>query len=535
MNRIVYVEDQSGTIGLVDADGSNPVTINAYPSGSNVSIENPVLSSDGSMVLFSQEPTCMPSAFSGCNINLSTILVDGTGLANVPRPPVSEPACIGGFALSPDGTRIAVAAYAGAPTGGIWTEALNGSNPIQVTSAVNLNPSDGSPTWSPDGGQIAFDRNGQVYTVSSNGGPVHQLTHLLPGLSANEARWSPDGQSIAFQAVSTGTPPAATTVMTVNVIAGNVSSLFARPYPGNSVSWAPDSAHLVTTGSNLHVGSILIVNLAGQVTASTGVTGNEPSWITPQGLPRAASGVVGLSATLNGVGYRMATSDGGILTYGNGAYYGGMGGTPLNKPVVALNSTVKGAGYWEVASDGGIFSFGDATYFGSMGGRPLNRPIVGMASNPSGNGYWEVASDGGIFSFGDATFYGSMGGRPLNSPIVGMAATSTGEGYWLVASDGGIFSFGDATFDGSMGGMPLNEPVVGMATTPHGKGYWLTASDGGVFSYGDATFYGSTGGLHLNEPVVEMASVPQGGGYWLVASDGGVFSFGTAGFFGSKA
>ena len=75
-----------------------------------------------------------------------------------------------------------------------------------------------------------------------------------------------------------------------------------------------------------------------------------------------------------------------------------------------------------MASDGGIFSFGDAAFFGSMGGRPLNKPIVGMAATPDGGGYWLVASDGGIFSFGDAAFLGSMGGKPLNKPIVGMAS-----------------------------------------------------------------------------------------------------------------
>jgi len=62
-----------------------------------------------------------------------------------------------------------------------------------------------------------------------------------------------------------------------------------------------------------------------------------------------------------------------------------------------------------VASDGGIFSFGDAAFYGSEGGTPLHAPIVGMASTPTSNGYWLVASDGGVFSFGDAAFYGSEG------------------------------------------------------------------------------------------------------------------------------
>ena len=83
-----------------------------------------------------------------------------------------------------------------------------------------------------------------------------------------------------------------------------------------------------------------------------------------------------------------------------------------NLPLVGAASDGSGNGYWEVASDGGIFSFGDAAFGGSMGGTPLNAPVVGMAATPSGKGYWEVASDGGIFAFGDAAFDGSMGGTP---------------------------------------------------------------------------------------------------------------------------
>ncbi len=92
----------------------------------------------------------------------------------------------------------------------------------------------------------------------------------------------------------------------------------------------------------------------------------------------------------------------------------GSSAPPLPRPV--------SKGYRQVAADGGIFAFGDAAFYGSMGGHPLNAPIVGIAATPDGQGYWEVAADGGIFAFGDAAFYGSMGGHPLNAPIVGIAA-----------------------------------------------------------------------------------------------------------------
>jgi hypothetical protein len=35
-----------------------------------------------------------------------------------------------------------------------------------------------------------------------------------------------------------------------------------------------------------------------------------------------------------------------------------------------------------VASDGGIFTFGDGAFYGSMGDIRLNQPVVGMSSTP---------------------------------------------------------------------------------------------------------------------------------------------------------
>ena len=45
-------------------------------------------------------------------------------------------------------------------------------------------------------------------------------------------------------------------------------------------------------------------------------------------------------------------------------------------------ATSTGKGYWEVASDGGVFAFGDAAFYGSMGGKPLNAPVVGIEASP---------------------------------------------------------------------------------------------------------------------------------------------------------
>ncbi|MHB1720447.1 MAG: SpoIID/LytB domain-containing protein [Acidimicrobiales bacterium] len=126
------------------------------------------------------------------------------------------------------------------------------------------------------------------------------------------------------------------------------------------------------------------------------------------------------------------------------------------------------AGYWAATSAGSVFSFGDAAFYGSMGGKPLDKPIVGMAATPDGRGYWLVASDGGIFSFGDAAFEGSLPEIGVSASASGIMPVDAGQGYLVVASDGGIFSFGDAP---DLGDPAESVPgwsgrLVGAATVP---------------------------------------------------------------------
>jgi len=67
----------------------------------------------------------------------------------------------------------------------------DGSGLIELTPKDNIT----SPRWSPDGLQILFERDGNIYVMNTDGSNVRALTQDGENWSPS---WSPDGQRIAF-------------------------------------------------------------------------------------------------------------------------------------------------------------------------------------------------------------------------------------------------------------------------------------------------------------------------------------------------
>jgi hypothetical protein len=419
------------------------------------------------------------------------------------------------FALGWDPTKMIGSACSTNSTAPVPTAAADVYSFLKVTvqgTTVTVTPTNAA------GG--TFDV--QTYTYPATAGPSTpaDVTAAATSTTSVALHWtasSEAGGSIAsYRIYRNGSPlttvGASTTSFTDTGVQPGTSYTYsvAAVDTGGRASW-PGAANLITT--------------PGQVESSPG---SGQAGCTTE-LPSGA--VVGAAALENGSGYYEVDKYGDVAAFGAAVCYGGMTGTPLNRPIVGMAVDPATGGYWLVASDGGVFSF-NAPFEGSTGAMVLNKPIVGMGATPDGAGYWLVASDGGIFSF-NATFYGGTGGMTLNKPVVGMAVDQATGGYWLVASDGGVFNF-NAPFDGATGGMKLNQPIVGIDPTADGNGYRLVASDGGVFTGFNTPFYGGTGLIRLNRPIVTTIPDNDGDGYWLVASDGGVFSF-NAPFYGSAA
>ncbi len=203
--------------------------------------------------------------------------------------------------------------------------------------------------------------------------------------------------------------------------------------------------------------------------------GDAVSYGEPAGTVPYSGGVefsptaVAIALTADGGGYWVlevgGSGLGSVQGFGDAAFYGDETTAHVahNGAPVGLVGSLDGKGYLIVDSDGGVFAFGDAVFEGSAGGRHLNAPVVAIARSASGTGYWLAAADGGVFAFGDAVFGGSMGGVRLQAPVVGITAQGAGPGYWLAAADGGVFALGGAPFLGSMGGRLLARPVVAIA------------------------------------------------------------------------
>lgn len=118
------------------------------------------------------------------------------------QPLTSQGGWEGSPALSPDGQSIAFT----------WTERLDGTRHLYVkgphsTEPIKLTHSDsegniGPIVWSPDGGQIAFERWGReaaaIYSIASTGGEEKKVLDLASMNPSSAIDWSMDGTQLAY-------------------------------------------------------------------------------------------------------------------------------------------------------------------------------------------------------------------------------------------------------------------------------------------------------------------------------------------------
>ncbi len=86
------------------------------------------------------------------------------------------------------------------PPSTIWTIAVAGGEPKQITHAGNPSGGHGAPSWSPDGKRIAFDSSdigiASVWSVSPEGDDLKKLSGEMR--NAADVLYAPDGRSVYF-------------------------------------------------------------------------------------------------------------------------------------------------------------------------------------------------------------------------------------------------------------------------------------------------------------------------------------------------
>jgi Tol biopolymer transport system component len=99
-------------------------------------------------------------------------------------------------AYSPDGTKLAFTSDQADGNYDIYVKDLASGQLTRLTNDEEWLP-DRRPSWSPDGKQIVFDDQNDLWVMDADGSDRKRLTDT-PDVSEWQAAWSPDGSRIAF-------------------------------------------------------------------------------------------------------------------------------------------------------------------------------------------------------------------------------------------------------------------------------------------------------------------------------------------------
>jgi len=155
-------------------------------------------------------------------------------------------------AWSPDGRQIAFDRFPPDAPAQIWVMNVDGSGEHLLLDDPSYD--DFTPSFSPDGRFVAFVRCGQVegvgcaiYRVRSDGTHLKAITHFQLEVSDWAPTYSPDGGTIAFGSFARGGVIAATYLMDAD--GTHIRRITPPELQLLGGDWSPDGSRL-TTGSN---------------------------------------------------------------------------------------------------------------------------------------------------------------------------------------------------------------------------------------------------------------------------------------------
>jgi Tol biopolymer transport system component len=206
--------------------------------------------------------------------------VDGTRVIPLPS---GGSGFAGGPSWNPDGSRIVAAEYDVCPASGcggqlfFTSPTANSSTPIGPV-ALDPHRQDMSPSWSPDGGEIAFARfitndNGflrikpRLYVIRPDNTGLRRLTTGY----GNHPSWSPDGRKIAYD------DGHRIRIVTAD---GSASVAVTRPATWDTdPAWSPDGRQIAfIRASHSGRGDLWIVRSNGSGARLLAKNADAPAW-----------------------------------------------------------------------------------------------------------------------------------------------------------------------------------------------------------------------------------------------------------------
>ena len=186
---------------------------------------------------------------------------------------------------SPDGTQIAFASR----RENNWDLYLMNADGGGLRRLTDDPAYDGEPAWSPDGARLAFasSRGGDmdIYLLELAGGAVTRVTDD-PAADYSPA-WSPDGRSLAFTSWRDGNQEIYSVYVGV-IPAGSIPAahnMTNNPAPDYSPAWSPDGHSLAFISDRDGIGNLHVLDLASGAQQKAGIWNRglqDPAW-TPNG------------------------------------------------------------------------------------------------------------------------------------------------------------------------------------------------------------------------------------------------------------
>lgn len=208
---------------------------------------------------------------------------NGENIINLTQSPEMERSA----SWSPDGGQIVFDREVGEDESAIFIMEADGQNPQRLTFEPCRNS---APSWSPDGNKIAFlsDRNSEsrIYTMDTDGQNVQHIAHNQREFDGPPV-WSPDGRQLAFIA----TDDQRGWGLYVTDPQGHNENLIVRltrlpqfVLDWNRPAWSPDSQHLIYVVEEQNSEGLMKIRIDGDMPTQL-KTGELVNWLSPVWSP----------------------------------------------------------------------------------------------------------------------------------------------------------------------------------------------------------------------------------------------------------